>query len=66
MIAQQLEQRGDDYDRIILVAPPATLGALRQSIAKDVADKIHGELAKDLTHTPNDELHNHLKDLIAV
>ena len=65
MLAKTLERHADDYDRIILVAPPPTLGSLRQSIPKRIADKIHGELAKDLTHTPNTELGNHLKDLIA-
>ena len=64
-LAQTLERHAEDYDRIILVAPPPTLGSLRQSIPKRIAGKIHAELAKDLTHTPNTELSNHLKDLIA-
>ena len=66
MIAQTLERDTENYDRVILVAPPPALGSLRKSIPKRVAEKLHGELAKDLTHTPNNELSNHLKDLIAV
>src|SRR3546814_3558190 len=37
------------YDRLILVAPPKTLGDLRQSLSKEAAAKLDGELPKDLT-----------------
>ena len=66
MIAQTLERNAENYDRFILVAPPPALGSLRKSMPKRVAKKLHGELAKDLTHTPNNELGSHLKNLIAV
>lgn len=40
------------YDKLIVVAPPRTLGELRKHYHKEVEAKLTGELAKDLTgHT---------------
>lgn len=44
------------FDRIVLVAPPKTLGELRDGLHKEVQDKVVGELAKDLTNHPLDEV----------
>ena len=63
-IADVLDNRIDSYDRMILVAPPATLGLLRKSLSDAVADKVTGELGKDLTHLPNIDLPAHLRDLV--
>ena len=40
------------YERLIIVAPPKTLGELRKHYHKEVEARLAGELAKDLTgHT---------------
>lgn len=54
------------YDRLILVAPPKTLGDLRQALSKEAATKISGELPKDLTPIADGDLPRHLGDVIAV
>lgn len=52
------------YSRIVIVAPPATLGELRKSLHKEVTDKVVAEIDKDLTNHPLDQveklLHDHL------
>ena len=52
------------FDRVVLVAPPAFLGDLRAAISESVRGRVHGEVAKDLTKTPNDEVRSHLGDLV--
>lgn len=44
------------FDRLVLVAPPKTLGALRNSLDRKTASLITGELAKDLTNHALGEL----------
>lgn len=41
-----------DFESLIIVAPPKTLGELRKHYHKEVSDRLAGELDKDLTgHT---------------
>jgi len=41
-----------EYESLIIVAPPKTLGELRKHYHKEVSDRLKGELDKDLTgHT---------------
>jgi protein required for attachment to host cells len=54
------------YDRVVLVAAPATLGDLRASLDKTVLAVVHGELAKNLTQVPAHELPGHLGEVLAV
>jgi protein required for attachment to host cells len=52
--AEMLYERahGGDFEKLIVVAPPQTLGELRKHYHKEVADRLLGEIAKDLTrHT---------------
>tara|TARA_R110002049_G_scaffold10127_6_gene50539 strand:- start:8945 stop:9400 length:456 start_codon:yes stop_codon:yes gene_type:complete len=44
------------FDRLVLVAPPATLGELRENLHKEVKDKVIGEIPKTLTNHPIDEI----------
>merc|ERR1711974_398380 len=44
------------FDKIILVAPPNTLGELRHEMHKEVADKVVGEIPKTLTNHPIEEI----------
>ena len=61
-LAERLEKEAlaDAYDRLILVAPPRALGDLRSFLSKPVKNRVHDEIAKDLTQLPNDRLANHL------
>ena len=45
-----------DFERIVLVAPPGTLGELRDQLHQVVTDKVIGEIAKTLTNHPIDEI----------
>lgn len=46
----------DRFERLILVAAPRVLGALRREIHKEVADRVVAEAALDLTGHPVDEI----------
>ena len=62
ILASELER--NSFSRLILVAPPATLGDLRAAISDQVRATIVGESAHDLTKTPNHEIAKHLGDLL--
>ncbi|MCT9000039.1 host attachment family protein [Chelativorans intermedius] len=50
----RLAHRGR-FEKIVLVAPPLVLGALRKALHKEVSDRVAGEVAKTLTgHTRED------------
>lgn len=57
-VADLLKRRAlaGDYEQLIVVAPPKTLGELRKHYHKEVEDRLSGELAKDLTSHPVDEI----------
>lgn len=42
----------NDYEALIVVAPPKTLGELRKHYHKEVSERLIGELDKDLTGHP--------------
>jgi len=48
------------YGELILVAPPRTLGDLRQALGNHARALVAGEIAKDLTNLPDHELPAHL------
>ncbi len=52
------------FDRLVLVAPPETLGELRSSLDKHTQAMITGEVAKDLTKHPMEDLSSHLEDMV--
>lgn len=53
-----------NFDRLIVVAPPVTLGDLRRVFSEPVKSKIFAEVAMDLTKVPNSEVPRHIADLI--
>ena len=53
------------FDRIILVAPPKCLGALRQAMSDDVANCITEELGKNLVQHSAEDVRAHLKSLLS-
>ncbi len=46
----------NEFEQLIIVAPPATLGELRKHYHKEVESRIAGEVAKDLTNMPVAEI----------
>ena len=54
------------FDRLVLVAPPAVLGDLQSAMTNLLSSVVVGELVRDLTHTPTDDLARHLDGLIVV
>lgn len=56
--AELLKKRAlaNDFETLIIVAPPRTLGELRKHYHKEVSGRIAGELDKDLTGHPVDEI----------
>ena len=55
-----------EFDKLVIVAPPAMLGDLRKYLTNEVAVKIVAEIDKDLAKVPNDEISSHLSDFIAL
>jgi protein required for attachment to host cells len=42
----------NDFESLIIIAPPKTLGELRKHYHKEVSDRLKAEIGKDLTgHT---------------
>jgi protein required for attachment to host cells len=56
--AELLKKRAlrNDFDSLIIVAPPKTLGELRKHYHKEVEKRLAGEIAKDLTGHPVAEI----------
>lgn len=52
--ASMLNRRAlaNDYDKLIVVAPPASLGEMRKHFHKEVQSRLVGEIAKDLSNHP--------------
>ncbi|MBW4329287.1 host attachment family protein [Stakelama sp. CBK3Z-3] len=46
----------NDFESLIIAAPPRTLGELRKHYHKEVEQRLTGELDKDLTGHPLDEI----------
>lgn len=56
--AEMLNRRAlrNEFDALIVVAPPRTLGELRKHYHKEVERRLSGEVAKDLTRHPVSEI----------
>lgn len=56
--AAMLKKRAlrNEFDSLIVVAPPRTLGELRKHYHKEVETRLAGEIAKDLTGHPVSEI----------
>jgi protein required for attachment to host cells len=46
----------NEFEALIVVAPPKTLGEMRKHYHKTVSDRLSGELDKDLTGHPVDQI----------
>lgn len=60
--AHFLEQAARDsrYDRLVVIAPPAMLGDLRDALGRETQQRLAGEIAKDLTKQTLGEITQHL------
>lgn len=56
--AELLKHRAfaNDFDKLIVVAPPAALGEMRKHYHKEVQSRLVGEIAKDLANHPVPEI----------
>jgi protein required for attachment to host cells len=63
VLASKLREKA--YDRLVIVAAPSALGDLRAALSDQVRAKVTGEVAKDLTKTPDGEVAGHLKDVFS-
>lgn len=63
-LAAQLTEARDQFDALILVAPPRVMGELRRELDGHLKDKIAAELQKDLTWVALPELGAHLGDVV--
>lgn len=61
--ADMLKRRAlaNDFESLIIVAPPKTLGELRKHYHKEVSNRLAGELAKDLTGHPVPDIEQALR-----
>lgn len=59
-LAERLEDSGDAFGHLVLVAPPSFLGDLRAAIGAAARRKLHGSLDKDLTHASLADIVAHL------
>ena len=67
LVARLQEQlQAQAFDRLVLVAAPATLGDIRKALPKPLLGVVYGEIPKNLVHVPNQELGDHLVDVLAV
>jgi protein required for attachment to host cells len=61
------EQAGrSEYDRLVLVADPKTLGQLRDALSKAAQERLEIELDKDYTHDTPKQLEAHLGKVMAL
>jgi protein required for attachment to host cells len=54
------------FDRLVLVAPPVTLGNIRAALKPATRKLVAAEINKDLTHLPVDKLEPHLAGVMPV
>ena len=61
--AEMLKQRAlrNDFEALVVVAPPKTLGELRKHYHKEVEKRLVAEVPKDLTNLPVPEIEKVLK-----
>lgn len=58
--------RGQEFERLVMVAAPAMLGILRKQLSDPVKAALRADIPKDLTHVTLDDLPAHLADVMVV
>ncbi len=66
-VARTLDEdaSGGRFERLVLVAPPATLGHIRAALKPATRKLVEAEINKDLTHLPVDEIAIHLAGVMS-
>ena len=64
--AVQARQAANSFDRLVVVAPPVTMGDLRAELPEKVKAAVTAEVVADLTKTPVAELPAHLSEYVAL
>lgn len=61
-LAQALYRSAHDnrFKELIVIAPPKVLGSLRKAFHSEVADRIVGEIPKEMTSHPIPEIERHI------
>lgn len=54
------------FDRVALIAPPETLESIRSLVGKSVHDRICGALAREVEEITEDEIEDHIADIVWV
>jgi protein required for attachment to host cells len=67
-MAKILDEAGarGSFDRLVLVAPPRTLGDLRAALADTTRARVSAEIDKDLTHEPLNALARRLGETLTL
>lgn len=52
------------FDRLIIAAPPQSLGEMRKHFNKHLEEKLEDDIPKDLTNIPANELPDYLKNMV--
>jgi len=55
-----------EFDRLLIVAAPTTLGDLRPLLSKALKSHLIAELPKDLTQIPDEQIIRHVETFLAV
>ena len=62
----EAESAANAFDRLVLIAPPQTMGDLRSMLPKRLQDLVSKEITKDLTKLPIQRLEEHLRRSLLV
>ncbi|MEO0929422.1 MAG: host attachment protein [Pseudomonadota bacterium] len=62
----EVSLRANQFQRLILVAPPAMLGVLRKKLSGPLHEVLHADMPKDLTQSSLDDLPAHLAEIMVV
>jgi protein required for attachment to host cells len=67
LVSEQLNAASarNEFDELLLVAPPRALHELREALDPAVEAKLVGTLEKDLVKTPDHELWPHVRDWVS-
>jgi protein required for attachment to host cells len=54
------------FSRLVLVAPPAMLGDIRQALSKPLLDRVVAEIDKDLVKVSDHDIRAHLSEVTGI
>jgi protein required for attachment to host cells len=67
LVAEQLNAAvaNDEFDELLLIAPPRAMHELREALDDDARKRLIGLLEKDLVKTPDHELSPHIRQWVS-